>query len=120
MKRVYSSANGSERTGTGPASPVEMDRMDFLKKTGRLAGLALAAGSLGWLAGCGSGTTGSEATSAAPAPDTGSTAKEPQQSPQPAAPAAPATGAISVTDCRFYDDGICRKTGEDCTECILR
>lgn len=115
MKRVYSRAKGSEGAGAGPPYPVEMDRMDFLKKTGRLAGLALAAGSLGWLAGCGSGTAGSEATSAAP--ESGSTAKEPEQSSQPAAPTA---GSISVTDCRFYDDGICRKTGENCTECILR
>jgi len=29
-----------------------------------------------------------------------------------------AAAAVTAVDCRFYDNGICTKTGEECTNCI--
>lgn len=45
-----------------------------------------------------------------------------QQQEQPAAQAAPADGVpateeVGNPDCPFYEDGICSKTGEPCTDC---
>jgi hypothetical protein len=96
-----------------------MDRLEFLKRTSRFAGVALAAGSLGWLAGCGGSTLSRDnqpasqnETARVPASSSPAQSTQPQNS-------APASD-VKVVDCRFYDDGICGRTGEKCTECILR
>ena len=93
----------------------EMDRRDFLKKTGRLAGAVVAAGSLGWLVGCSSGTVTREEQ--APALNYGADEQGSQQNQQQTSPDSTSTGALN---CHFYSNGICQKTGRACTNCISR
>ena len=49
-----------------------------------------------------------------PAPSSETVTDEPGDTGQEIVPDSPA-----AVDCRFYDDGICTKTGEACTECIV-
>ena len=60
-----------------------------------------------------------DATSPPTTTDTRDEADE--QAPADAAPAPASSGAAvqesEVNDCPFYDDGICTRTGEPCTDC---
>lgn len=49
-----------------------------------------------------------------PAPSSETVTDEPGNTGQEVAP-----DSAAAVDCRFYDDGICTKTGEACTECIV-
>jgi len=50
----------------------------------------------------------------APVPSSETVIDEPGDTGQDTVP-----DSAAAVDCRFYDDGICTKTGEECTECIV-
>lgn len=99
--------------GEVPAAPADgVGRREFISNGCKLAGALLFASSLGALAGCGRDTTSSVGS--------GSTAStySPEKTEGSNTPATPSSPSSSVNvDCRFYDNGICSKTGKPCTNC---
>lgn len=95
-----------------------MDRRDFFRRASRLAGALVLAGSLGWLAGCAGGTATTQTQ--APAQQFSGNDTETQQTAPAPRQQTEAPGLTGATDCHFYNDGICEKTGRPCTACIAR
>lgn len=118
MERTEHGLTRPDPAAPGPSAPAGMDRLDFLKKTGKITCAALAAGSLAWLAGCGGQAVterqspsrdvnagAAEEREQQPLPENGSTGNSP-------------SGSAPAVDCPFYNNGTCEKTGRECTNCI--
>lgn len=94
-----------------------MDRRDFLMRSAKVAGAAILAGSLGWLAGCAGNAATEQQTQVPQQTYTQGQSSQPplqqQQSQQPQQ-----SESTAAVDCPFYRDGTCGKTGRPCTNCI--
>ena len=113
-------SNGYEKDKTWEVSGVfdgRIERKEFLRRTALLAGSLIIAGSFGALAGCGGSTTKVENNAT-------STETQTQASTTPTNTAGQAQGSsqakTAAVNCRFYEDGNCKRTGAACTNCIAR
>lgn len=101
-----------------------IERGEFLKQAAILIGAVLVAGSFGAIAGCGDNTATVEKQAASAETLEQSTTQDQSSANTQTNPSDGAQGSTpaqtSTVNCRFYNDGICEKTGEPCTHCIER